>query len=213
MQKIIRIGILCSLLLVAGLTGVSLAGCTGKSQAGNQNPQQPNIILIMTDDQPMHTMDYMPIVQRELVAKGVNFSQAYATTPLCCPSRASIITGLFAQHTGVLTNRPGAPAFEKDEETVAVWFQQAGYRTAWLGKYLNNIDVMGLDYRPPGWDDYQVLWDRDKGYDHFSFFYGYYLNNNGQLTSYGHEAGDYSSDVFTEKAKSFIQDSGEQPFS
>lgn len=212
MQRIIRISISLSLLIVAGLLGSSLVGCNGLEKVGNQNPSRPNIILIMTDDQPMHTMDYMPIVQKELIEKGVNFTRAYSTTPLCCPSRASIITGLFAQHTGVLTNRPGAPAFEKDEETVAVWFQEAGYRTGWLGKYLNNIDVMTIDYRPPGWDDYQVLWDRDKGYDHFSFFYGYYLNNNGKLISYGHDAEDYSSDVFTEKAKSFIKDSGEQPF-
>jgi N-acetylglucosamine-6-sulfatase len=204
-----------TLILLAGISGVfgiSLSACQANVKSGNQDPNQPNIIIFMTDDQPMHTMDYMPVVQRELVDKGVNFTRAYATTPLCCPSRASIITGLFAQNTGVLTNRPGAPAFTKDEETIAVWFQEAGYRTGWLGKYFNNIDRMGIEYRPPGWDDYQILWDRDKTYEQFSYFYGYLLNNNGKLVSYGHEAEDYSTDVFTAKAREFIEVSGEQPF-
>ena len=211
MRNSTRIVLILALLFgVAGL--FSLSACQKKAQVGNQNPDRPNIIIFMTDDQPMHTMDYMPVVQRELIDKGVNFTQAYATTPLCCPSRASIITGLFAQHTGVLTNRPGAPAFTKDKETVAVWFKQAGYRTGWIGKYFNNIDVLSLDYIPPGWDDYQVLWERDKSYDYFSFFYGYLLNDNGKLESYGLDAEDYSTDVFTEKAKTFIEASGQEPF-
>ena len=75
MQKIIRIAVLLALLITAGLMGSSLAGCNGKPQTGNQNPDRPNIILIMTDDQPMHTMDYMPIVQKELIEKGVNFTR------------------------------------------------------------------------------------------------------------------------------------------
>lgn len=211
MSKSIRVLMLLALLAsISGFFGFSLSGC--RQQAGNQNPQKPNIIVIMTDDQPMHTLSYMPTVQEEVVQKGVNFTKAYATTPLCCPSRASIITGLFAQHTGVLTNRPGAPAFTKDKETVAVWFKEAGYRTGWIGKYFNNIDLLPQDYIPPGWDDYQVLWDRDKTLGHFSFFYGYLLNNNGKMESYGHEAEDYSSDVFTRKAKTFIETAEEQPF-
>lgn len=200
------------LTVISGLFALSFSACQGNIQAGNQNPDQPNVIVFMTDDQSMHSMDYMPVVQRELIGKGVNFTRAYATTPLCCPSRASIITGLFAQNTGVLTNRPGAPAFTKDEATVAVWFKEAGYRTGWLGKYFNNIDILTLDYRPPGWDDYQILWDRDKTFEQFSFFYGYLLNNNGELVSYGHDAEDYSTDVFTKKAKEFIEKSEEQPF-
>lgn len=213
MRPSIRISLTLILLAgVSGLLGLSLSSCQANAKPGNQDPDRPNIIIFMTDDQPMHTMNYMPVVQRELIDKGVNFTRAYATTPLCCPSRASIITGLFAQNTGVLTNRPGAPAFTKDEETIAVWFQQAGYRTGWIGKYFNNIDVMGIEYRPPGWDDYQILWDRDKSYEQFSFFYGYLLNNNGKLISYGREAEDYSTDVFTTKAMEFIKKSDEQPF-
>jgi N-acetylglucosamine-6-sulfatase len=212
MQKLLQIFTLFSLLVAVVFLSVSLGGCNVLNQAGNQDPERPNIILIMTDDQPMHTLNHMPVVQRELIDKGINFSHGYVTTPLCCPSRASIVTGLFAQNTGVLTNRPGAPAFTKDAETYAVWFQEAGYRTALLGKYLNYITAMGLDYRPPGWDDYQIFWDRDKSFPKFSFFYGYQFNENGKLVTYGNDEKDYSTDVLTRKAKEFIIASKDQPF-
>lgn len=212
MQKLLQIFTLFSLLVAVVFLSVSLSGCNVFNQAGNQDPEHPNIILIMTDDQPMHTLNHMPVVQRELIDKGINFSHGYVTTPLCCPSRASIATGLFAQNTGVLTNRPGAPAFTKDGETYAVWFQEAGYRTALLGKYLNYITSLGLDYRPPGWDDYQIFWDRDKSFPKFSFFYGYQFNENGKLVTYGNDEKDYSTDVLTRKAKEFIVASKDQPF-
>jgi arylsulfatase A-like enzyme len=210
MYKIVRLSVLLAL-CVAAVAGGALAGCQN-ARPGNQNPAQPNILVIMTDDQPMHSMDYMPVLQRELIGKGVNFTRAYATTPLCCPSRASIITGLYAQHTGVLTNRPGAPAFKKNDETIAVWFKAAGYRTGWLGKYFNNIDMLPETFIPPGWDDYQVFWNRDKTYANPSFFNGYNFNENGKVVSYGMSEKEYSTDLLTRKATDFINAAGEQPF-
>lgn len=182
---------------------------------GNQDPSRPNVLLIITDDQPLYALDYMPIVQRELIQKGINFTRAYVTTPLCCPSRSSILTGLFVQNTGVLTNRPpsgGAPAFKKNDSTLGVWFQRAGYRTFMLGKYFNNIDMLPETFIPPGWDDYQIFWNRDKTYPSPSFFYGYNFNENGDIVSYGDQPEDFSTDKLTQKAMDFITAAGEDPF-
>ncbi|HEX5809897.1 MAG TPA: sulfatase-like hydrolase/transferase, partial [Anaerolineales bacterium] len=57
--------------------------------------QRPNIIFILTDDQPVQTVDYMPTVKNVLAAGGVNFTNGFATTPLCCPSRVSILSGQY----------------------------------------------------------------------------------------------------------------------
>lgn len=202
------------ILLLGVSSGILLItpACSLLNSPGNQDLSKPNVILIITDDQPIHTLDYMPIVQKELIARGIKFDNAYVTTPLCCPSRSSILTGLYAQHTGVLTNRPGAPAFQKNDATIGVWFHQAGYRTFMLGKYFNNIDLLPVNFVPPGWDDYQIFWNRDKTYDTYSFFNGYNFNENGKIVSYGDQPKDFSTDVLTQKALNFINNSGTQPF-
>jgi arylsulfatase A-like enzyme len=212
MPRLFKLGILIVMLAISSGVLLIAPACSVLNPPGNQDPAKPNVILIITDDQPVHTLDYMPIVQKELVARGINFTQAYVTTPLCCPSRSSILTGLYAQHTGVLTNRPGAPAFEKNDATLGVWFHQAGYRTFLLGKYFNNIDLLPVDFVPPGWDDYQIFWNRDKNYANFSFYNGYNYNENGKIISYGDQPEAYSTDVLTQKALDFISSSGSQPF-
>jgi len=127
--------IILAILLTASILLI-LSIIFSKPRSGNQDPSRPNIILILTDDQPDHTLKYMPNVQRELVAHGVTFSNAFSTTPLCCPSRASILTGLYVCHHGVLTNREpegGAPK-GKDQATGATGRHDAGERTAGRGK-------------------------------------------------------------------------------
>jgi arylsulfatase A-like enzyme len=185
-----------------------LAACFPK---GNTNTDRPNIVLIVTDDQPIPTMKNMPTIQKELVEKGVTFTNAFVTTPLCCPSRASILTGLYVHNHKVYSNRVpdgGAPAFD-DKSTLPLWLQKAGYRTALIGKYLNAFDVMPEGYIPPGWDDWQVFIDKDPNKD---FYYGYTFSDNGKTVKYGLSPKDYSTDVLTQKAVDFIQSSGDQPF-
>lgn len=94
---------------------------------------QPNIIIMLTDDQRYDTMDYMPQTKALIFDRGVNFTRAYATTPLCCPSRASILTGMNAHSTGVRTNDD-----ELNRTTFAERLHQAGYYTGFIGKYLNS---------------------------------------------------------------------------
>lgn len=181
------------------------------SRAGNSDPSKPNIILILTDDQPNHTMAYMPTVQKELAGNGVTFNNAFSTTPLCCPSRASILTGQYVFHHDVRTNRSpdgGALKFE-DDSTLPVWLHDAGYRTALMGKYLNGADDLPEGYVPPGWDEWQVFMDRDPD---LAFYYNYSLSENGKVVEYGRNDNEYSTDLLMKRAVQFIKDSGEQPF-
>jgi arylsulfatase A-like enzyme len=121
-------------------------------------PELPmNIVVLVTDDQPADTWTTpppgMPWLQSRLGAADGGwtwFTEAVVSTPMCCPSRATILTGLGAWQTGVLDNATG---FRMDEDrTVAVYLQAAGYRTAMIGKYLNGYPWDRGPYVPPGWD-------------------------------------------------------------
>jgi N-acetylglucosamine-6-sulfatase len=97
----------------------------------------PNILLIVSDDQPFYTANYTPAIINEIFAKGTTFSDAFVSTSLCCPSRASILTGLYAHNHGVISN--------KDPLTNTTFFEAIDtanhlddYRTAMVGKYLNS---------------------------------------------------------------------------
>jgi arylsulfatase A-like enzyme len=187
-----------------------LIACSASSES-QPRTDKPNIIIILTDDQPFHTIEQMPNVQSELVQKGITFTNAFVTTPLCCPSRASILTGEYVFHHGVQTNRQpngGATVFD-DSSTLAVWLKEAGYQTALMGKYLNDYDSLPEGYIPSGWDEWDVFVKKDPNKD---FYFGYTLNENGKIKQYGDSEKEYSSDVLTNKAIEFIHSNREQPF-
>ena len=113
------------------------------------------MLLIVTDDQRWDTLDAMPIVQQELMNRGVTFSNAFVSNPLCCPSRASILTGNYSHTTGVYRQAPPFGAFPSfhDASTLATWLHDAGYRTGLFGKYIDAYQSDALTgYVPPGWD-------------------------------------------------------------
>jgi len=172
---------------------------------------KPNFVIILSDDQRWDTADathqspnrpgpVMPIVTGELEDSGVTFTNGHVTTSLCCPSRTSILTGQYSHNTGVHDNGPpdgGAEVFD-DHCTVATWLRAAGYRTGFVGKYLNGYARLSPCI-PPGYDDWHVQVQVK--------FYEYDLNDNGTLTHYDSNQSDYSGDVMTEKAVEFIHDS------
>lgn len=122
-------------LMVAGVI-VVMAGCAQPSAQTPLAPgQQPNILIILTDDQRYDTMDYMPQTKALIFDKGITFSKGYVTTPLCCPSRAAILTGTYDHTNGVLTNTDAlsGPTFVNS-------LHAAGYYTGMIGKYLNSWD-------------------------------------------------------------------------
>jgi arylsulfatase A-like enzyme len=95
--------------------------------------ERPNFLIIVTDDQRFDTMQYMPNTQSLIFDQGVTFSHGYVTTPFCCPSRASILTGMYAHNTGVQVNED-----KLKFTTVVEDLHKNGYYTGLVGKYLNS---------------------------------------------------------------------------
>jgi N-acetylglucosamine-6-sulfatase len=156
---------------------------------------QPNIVFILTDDQRWDTLRYMPTVQSELVGRGITFANAFVTNPLCCPSRASILTGAYSHTTRVYRNdgfMGGFAAF-RDGSTIATWLDGVGYETALIGKYLNGYPG---SYVPPGWDRWTAF--RPPGY------YTYGFNVDGVDVPAAAQS-TYSTDFLAEEAVSFLQ--------
>jgi N-acetylglucosamine-6-sulfatase len=194
----------------------ALLGVSSLALADTPTPPRathPNIVLLLTDDQRWDTLPYMPAVQRLLVAQGVTFTNSFTTTPLCMPSRTSLLTGQYAHHTGALTNFPprgGSNLFVgPDASTVATWLHQAGYRTGIYGKYVNLYQFQcpphtATCYRPPGWDEWHVLLDEAT--------YNYRLTDGSSIVSYGSDPEDYSTDVLAAKAADFVRNTHGQPF-
>ncbi|MFJ4602528.1 sulfatase family protein [Streptomyces griseoluteus] len=202
-------------LLGLGAVALLLAACS--APAGSEahartttEAKKPNIVFVLTDDLATNLVPYMPHV-KELQRDGTSFSNYFVTDSLCCPSRSSILTGKFPHNTGVFTNNGddgGYGAYNRngnERDCYGPALQKAGYRTGFMGKYLNGYlpaDQHGTDkpYVPPGWDEWDVA---GNGYPEFD----YGLNENGKVVQYGHDPEDYLTDVVSKKAISFIDSS------
>jgi N-acetylglucosamine-6-sulfatase len=162
---------------------------------------QPNIVFIMSDDQDIATMQYMPRVQALLADQGVTFANSFVSEPQCCPSNVTALTGQYAHNHGVLNNLYPTGGFEKfvenggDQSTLATWLDDAGYNTARVGKYLVGYPENST-YIPPGWNEWYSTFGGEGRY------FNYSLNENGTVVPYGSAAEDYATDVLTSKASS-----------
>ena len=160
-----------SILLVIAL----IAGCAAQAK--------PNIVLIVVDDFSMNLLPApndgigrtMPNLAR-MMREGMVFNNYFVSNSLCCPSRASIFTGLLPHNSGVLTNTPpngGYSAFMQngnEAKTFAPVLQSQGYKTSFMGKYLNGYKE-SQHLIPFGWNDWAVTSTGYQGY-------GYTLNHN-----------------------------------
>lgn len=193
--------------------GISLTAPLRRTSAAAKTPA--NIVMFVIDDLDADSVRFMPAVQRNLVRQGTSFTRYFATTPLCAPSRASILRGQYAHNHGVLRNtgsQAGADAFRAngmEAETVATELQTAGYLTALLGKYLNGYPPTksSVPAPPSGWD----TWIAALGHEPYRN-YDYALNVNGAAQSFGSTPDDYLTDVLARQALAAIdQASGDQP--
>jgi arylsulfatase A-like enzyme len=203
------------LALAATLVATLLPGGPGEAVAAvpagaigiDRADQRPNVVLIVADDMRLESLQSMPRTQRLLVDKGTRFTQGMVPTALCCPSRSTILTGLYSHSTRVFGNGDiGGPRFGgwsqfhrrgMEFRTIAVALDSAGYRTAFFGKYLNDFSRYAPDrYQPPGWDRFSA----------FKYSRGAYFNY--RLTDgswYGSAERDYSTDVLARLAKRFVR--------
>ena len=104
---------------------------------------QPNILVIETDDQTRASMRVMDNVNSLIGDQGATFNNSFVNFSLCCPSRATFLTGQYAHNHGISSNDPPTaatrPSRTSTRATTAVWLQSAGYYTAMVGKYLNQL--------------------------------------------------------------------------
>ncbi|MDH4168279.1 MAG: sulfatase, partial [Acidimicrobiia bacterium] len=173
---------------------------------GGGHDAPPNFVFILADDLREDEMEVgfnrsLPgrrsALQTELIDQGATLPNFFVTTPLCCPSRVSFLTGQYAHNHGVYSNSAlvseppgfgGLPRFYNDERdltSLGAWLQAAGYHTALVGKYLNGypnrqgLDQQGVteDYVPRGWDEWYstFLYDADFSYHSFRG------NENGEI--------------------------------
>ncbi len=193
-----------SILPVAAATLVGLGllvGGPGASvrSAGAQEGSPPNVVVVMTDDQDERSMKVMPTVRRRLAGQGTTFRNFFATFPLCCPSRATFLTGQYAHNHGVRSNQPpdgGYAAFD-DGGSLPIALRSAGYRTAFVGKYLNGYGGAHTTQEVPrGWSKWFGLLD--------GRMFHYSVNVNGSIRQYGGRARDYQTDVLADEARSFV---------
>lgn len=198
----------------AVLLAVGLAAAVLPRSAPEPPDRRPNIVLIVTDDQPPDSLPHvppaMPYLQGRLEDPSdhwITFPNAFLNTPLCCPSRATLLTGRYSHHTGVLRNDDGRLLDESS--TLAVWLHRAGYFTGLAGKYLNRYPFGRGPYVPLGWDRWAGKMQGGGG----SVYYDYTLIEQGFPVPYGSEPEDYSTDVIAARAVEFIRTAPEdRPF-
>lgn len=172
---------------------------------------RPNVLLLLTDDQRWDTLWAMPLTRERVAARGVEFDESFTSTSLCCPDRASILTGLYAHNHGVLSNA-GAHSFDHERDTIARQLKEnAGYRTALLGKYMVNTGAALGSSVPPGWDVWKVF--TQNGNDGSGrLYYNYTLNENGTARFYGSEPQNYSTDVLRNRALALVAQWRDEPW-
>jgi N-acetylglucosamine-6-sulfatase len=171
--------------------------------------ERPNVLLILTDDQPANTLWAMPTVQSELIAKGTSYSNAFAPTAQCCPSRASILTGTYVHTHGVWdVNAPYAFNAFNDSSTIATWMDAAGYRTGMFGKYLNGYNDEDATYVPPGWDQWRALFQDSEGEVNRGSYFNFHVSEDGYPVQ---NSSDYVTDYLADEAVKFVTNS-EDPF-
>jgi len=153
----------------------------------------------------MKLMQFVPKTNQLIGEHGATLTNYFITSPICCPSRTSMLRGQYSHNTDILENAPGFVRFFKlkeEAETLPVWLSDAGYQTALIGKYLNAYPTnAGKNYVPPGWSEWNSFIYQQGDND---FYYTYILNENGKLVEYGDAPEDYSTDVIKEKSINFI---------
>jgi N-acetylglucosamine-6-sulfatase len=192
--KVRHISKLFALVLVAVLLPLGCAPVTPVTE-------KPNIVFVLTDDMPEELLYRMPEVRERIVARGLRFPNAYVSESLCCPSRATILTGMYPHNTGVWTNggsHGGLKVFREEgleEHTVATWLAKSDYRTGLVGKYMNGYDA---SYVPPGWAYWAGRSDAGSGRQ---------VNENGEVRDY---SGQFMTDVYKDKALAFLKQATDQ---
>ena len=202
------------LLFVVSCSGSGISTSeTSQEEQAKSSTDRPNMIFILTDDLDFASVQKMPEIRSQLIEKGISFEKTFVSHPICCPSRATILTGLYDHNHGVKGNAPPEGGFQTflskghEESTIGKRLQEAGYQTAFFGKYLNQYPADEPTHVPPGWNEWYGKLDEQK-------LYNYRINENGEVVSYGNNTEDFFTDVLSGQASDFARRaaSGDKPF-
>jgi N-acetylglucosamine-6-sulfatase len=216
------------LVILACTAALLVAGCSeseisASKTSASESPQEeegagsatdrPNIVFVLTDDLDYASALKMPELRSRLIEEGISLEEAFVSHPICCPSRATFLTGLYDHNHGVKGNAPPEGGFQTfvsgghEENSIAVDLQESGYQTAFFGKYLNGYPAGDPTHVPPGWDEWYGKLDEQKLYD-------YRINENSEEVSYGSEEEDFFTDVLSGQATDFVSRAApeDQPF-
>ncbi|HEX7143689.1 MAG TPA: sulfatase, partial [Gaiellaceae bacterium] len=176
----------------------------GSSALAAPPAQRPNVLILETDDQTLAEMEVLPNVRRLIGDQGVTFDNNFDSFSLCCPSRATFLTGQYSHNNGVRGNAPpqgGYQALDKSN-TLAVWLQRGGYYTVHLGKFLNGYGRQSPTEIPPGWSEWHGAVDPTT-----YRYYNYTLNEGGTLHTFcaTPQPSCYQTDVYRDKANEIIR--------
>jgi arylsulfatase A-like enzyme len=203
MGKLPRRLVISGLATLAVTAGLAIAGSGAPLPTlGHAATQaRPNVLVIETDDQTLESMKMMTNVNSLIGDQGATFRRNYTNFSLCCPSRATFMTGQYMHNHGVFGNKAPTGGFGRFEDlhadnNLAVWLRNAGYYTALVGKYLNGYS--NQPRVPPGWSEWHATAPDDQK------VYNYTLNNGGTLVRYGQNPADFKQDVLSKKAVDFV---------
>ncbi|KAK2887886.1 hypothetical protein Q8A73_019334 [Channa argus] len=183
-----------------------------------ESAKPSNIILILADDQDVQLGGMTPMkkTKRLIGDAGATFVNAFTVTPLCCPSRSSILTGRYPHNHEVrnnsLTGNCSSPQWQKgpEAESFPIYLSKQKYQTFFAGKYLNQYgrkEAGDVVHVPPGWDQWHALVGNSQ-------YYNYTLSVNGKEEKHGDSyEKDYLTDLITNRSLRFLDDrSPQHPF-
>jgi N-acetylglucosamine-6-sulfatase len=195
-----------ALLAAAGAALAPAAGGAAQESGSEAAADGPNVVVLMTDDQTVRDMKPLRRTRRLIGGAGVTFARSYVSYPVCCPSRATFLTGQYAHNNDVHCLYAwcgGGYGRLNQREYLPVWLERAGYATAHVGKFLNGYGKEGPD-KPRGWTEWYGL------VDHSTYrMWGYTMYENGRRRTYGRTLREtpryYQTDVLRQRAVGFIR--------
>lgn len=202
-----------------------LAVVAGALAAGTAQgaPSQKNVIFILTDDMTSSELAGMPNVMSEIAGQGTTFNRAYISFPLCCPSRATMMSGQYMHNHGVHGNFPPNGSWLKfrshESNDLPVWLHDDGYYNVHIGKYMNGYGGYGTVNEnplpvPTDWNQWYGKVSEDALYFNYQLIEKTAANPTPRITFYGDQPLDYQTDVFSDRAVNFVRDhtASEEPY-
>jgi N-acetylglucosamine-6-sulfatase len=197
--------------LAAAAMLLAIVGGAVAARQASGAPAQKNVVFILTDDMPTSELASMPNVQSLIAAQGTTFNEAYVSFPLCCPSRATMMSGLYMHNHGVRGNFPPNGGWLKyrphESNDLSVRLHDDGYYNVHIGKYMNGYAVQdGHLPVPPGWDEWYGKVSEDALYFDYQLIEKTSSGATPHITFYGDQTSDYQTDVFADRATDFVDD-------